>query len=164
MRVGRRLGVDVGSVRIGVAVSDAAGAMALALETVIRGSARSDSDLDRLAVLAADHDAIEVVVGLPISLSGSEGRAAVSVREYAGRLAPRLSVPVRLVDERLTTVDAQRALTGAGVSGKRGRTVIDQAAAAMILQNALDAERATGIPPGITITADAADASDQGGT
>jgi putative Holliday junction resolvase len=164
VRVGRRLGVDVGSVRIGVAVSDADGTIAVAVETVSRGSARSDADLERLAILAADHDAIEVVVGLPISLSGTEGPAAVGVREYAGRLARKLPVPIRLVDERLTTADAQRALTDAGVSGKRSRTVIDQAAAAMILQNALDAERATGIPPGATITADAADASDQGGT
>jgi putative holliday junction resolvase len=161
VRSGRRLGVDVGSVRVGVAVSDDAGALAVPVETVQRGAPNSGADLARLAELAEAHEAIEVVVGLPVSLSGNEGPAAVAVRQYAARLAGAVIVPVRLVDERLTTVDAHRALRAGGVSQKRQRNVVDQAAAAMILQNALDAERATGTPPGVTITASP---SNQGGT
>ncbi|MEU4574936.1 Holliday junction resolvase RuvX [Nonomuraea sp. ATR24] len=145
MRFGTRLGVDVGSVRIGVARSDPSGMLATPVETVRRG----EGDLDRIAAIAAEHEAVEVVVGLPTSLSGRQGQAAQLAREFAARLAARLApTPVRLFDERLTTVAAQQGLRASGVRAKKQRGVIDQAAAVVLLQDALDAERATRRPPG----------------
>ncbi len=140
-----RLGVDVGSVRVGVARSDPSGLLATPVETVRRGR----GDLDRIAAISAEHEAVEVVVGLPTSLSGRESHAAAAARDFAGLLAARLApVPVRLFDERLTTVTAQRGLRSSGVRARNQRDVIDQAAAVVLLQAALDAERATGRPPG----------------
>lgn len=149
MRRGVRLGLDVGTVRIGVAVSDADGLLATPVETV----ARARGDYDRIEELVRAHDACELIVGLPRHLNGSEGASAADARKVAGILAGRLpGVPVRLVDERLSTVSATRDLQASGVSGRRGRTVrrtvIDQAAAVVILQSALDAERGIGEPPG----------------
>ncbi|MFB9894116.1 Holliday junction resolvase RuvX [Planobispora takensis] len=145
MRNGTRLGVDVGSVRIGVARSDPSGLLATPVETVRRGK----GDLERIAQIAAEHEAIEIVVGLPTSLSGREGQAAELARAFAARVAARLDpVPVRLFDERLTTVTAQQSLRASGVRAKNQRDVVDQAAAVVLLQAALDAERATGAPPG----------------
>jgi putative Holliday junction resolvase len=145
MRQGVRLGVDVGSVRIGVARCDPGGILASPLETVKSGR----GDVDRLVELAAEHEAIEVVVGLPTSLSGREGPAAQSARRFAARLADRLPPEaVRLYDERLTTVTAESGLRAGGVRGQARRKVVDQAAAAVLLQAALDGERLTGRPPG----------------
>jgi putative holliday junction resolvase len=145
MRFGTRIGVDVGSVRIGVARSDPSGMLATPVETVRRGK----GDLDRIAAIAAEYEAVEVVVGLPTSLSGRQGQAATLAREFAARLAVRLApTPVRLFDERLTTVAAQHGLRASGVRAKKQRGVIDQAAAVVLLQDALDAERATDRPPG----------------
>lgn len=148
-RRGVLLGVDVGSVRVGVARSDPDGLLATPLETVPRASAdapaATDDDVRRIAALVTEHAAIGVVVGLPRSLSGVEGVSAERARTYAGVLAVSIDpVPVRLVDERLTTVQAHRALRESGVAGRRQRSVVDQAAAVLILQSALDAERATG--------------------
>ncbi len=143
-----RLGVDVGAVRVGVARSDPHALLATPVETVPR-DLDSGSDLDHVAALAIEWEAVEVVVGLPLSLDGSEGPAARSARSWAADLVERLSnTPVRLVDERLTTVDAHRSLRDSGVAGRAQRAVIDQAAAVLILQTALDTERATGTPPG----------------
>lgn len=148
MRAGIRLGVDVGDVRIGVARSDPAGTLAVPVETVRRGP----GDLDRLAALVAEYDAIEVVLGLPVSLSGREGPAARKARDFAHALARRLgSVPVRMVDERLSTVSAQQGFREQGLSTRESRGRIDQAAAAVILQTALDAERSAGGPPGFVV-------------
>lgn len=145
MRFGSRLGVDVGSVRIGVARSDPSGLLATPVETVRRGK----GDLDRIAAIAQEHEAIEVIVGLPTSLSGREGQAAAIARAFAQDLAVRLApTPVRLFDERLTTVAAQQGLRASGVKAKKQRGVVDQAAAVVLLQDALDAERATDRPPG----------------
>jgi putative holliday junction resolvase len=144
MRPGVRLGVDPGQVRIGVASCDPEARLAMPVETVPRGP----GDLDRLAALVAERAAIEVVVGLPRSLSGTEGPAAVSAREFASSLAAAVAVPVRLVDERLTTVSAGRQLQAAGRSTRRQRGVVDQAAAVVLLQAALDSERSTGRAPG----------------
>lgn len=106
-------------------------------------------DLVEIARIMAEREAIEAIVGLPRTLAGDEGAAAQAARTYAGRLAARVApVPVRLVDERLTTVDAHRSLRESGVEGRRQRAVVDQAAAVLILQAALDAERSTGRPPG----------------
>lgn len=150
---GVRIGVDAGSVRVGVARSDPDGLLATPLETVPRDpSAAPDEagpDVDRIVAVVAEHEAVLLVVGLPRSLSGDEGPAAARARTYAGLLAARVApVPVRLVDERLTTVDAHRALGESGLGGRQRRSVVDQAAAVLILQSALDAERMTGSPPG----------------
>jgi putative holliday junction resolvase len=149
VRAGRRLGVDVGTVRIGVAASDDGGSVAVPLETVPRGP----GDVDRIAALVAENGTVEVVVGLPVTLAGGEGSAAASVRAFAELLAARLTVPVRLVDERLSTASAHRALQSAGMGGRRRRAVVDESAAAMILQTALDTERSTGRPAGVEVTA-----------
>ena len=148
MRPGVRLGLDPGDARIGVARSDPTGFLATPLETV----RRSRSDLARLAEIVVEEEAVEVVVGLPRSLSGREGPAAVKVRAFAARLARRVApVPVRLCDERLTTVSAEAMLRDRGRTGSKRRAVVDMAAAVLILQNALDTERATGTPPGETL-------------
>lgn len=149
MRSGVRLGIDPGDARIGVARSDPSGFLASPVETVRRGK----GDLARIAkILAAEQaesEVVEVVVGLPRSLSGGEGPAAAKVREFAAALARRVCpVPVRLVDERMTTVSAEAMLRDRGRSGAKRRAVVDQAAAVLILQHALDTERATGTAPG----------------
>jgi putative Holliday junction resolvase len=151
MRVGRRLGVDVGDVRVGVATCDPAGLIATPVETVEAGP----RCIERLAELAASYDVIEVVVGLPLSLSGGEGPAAAKVRAFAADLVPAVApVSVRLVDERMSTMTADSQLRASGMagtnkqSGKKRRAVIDQAAATVILQTALDAERTRNEPPG----------------
>jgi putative Holliday junction resolvase len=150
MRAGVRLGVDVGTVRIGVAACDPAGLIATPVVTLRRGR----GDLAELARLAVEHAAVEVVVGLPRTLAGREGRAAAEAVAFAERLAETLgSTRVRLVDERFSTVGAQRDLRASGVAGRRGRSVVDQAAAVIILQSALDEERATGIAPGRQVEA-----------
>jgi putative holliday junction resolvase len=154
LRPGVRIGVDVGQVRIGVAGCDPAGLLASPLTTVRRGR----GDLAELVTVAADRSAMEVIVGLPRGLSGHEGTSAADAREFAGALASRLTpVPVRLVDERFTTVLAHDALRQGGRDGRARRTVVDQAAAALLLQGALDAERSTGQPPGELVTAAAAE-------
>ena len=149
MRAGVRLGVDVGTVRVGVARSDPAGLLATPLETVARRARGGDADLTRIGELVTLCEAMEIVVGLPRSLSGDEGASARAARAYAVAIARRVSpVPVRLVDERLSTVSAHQHLREAGVKARRHRPVVDQAAAVVILQSALDAERASGRPPG----------------
>jgi putative holliday junction resolvase len=148
LRHGVRLGIDPGDARIGVARSDPTGFLATPLETVRRGK----GDLSRLARLVRDEEAVEVVVGLPRSLSGGEGPAAAKTREFATRLASRIApVAVRLQDERLTTVSAEAMLRDRGKKGAERRAVVDQAAAVLILQHALDTERATGRPPGESV-------------
>lgn len=145
VRTGVRLAIDVGSARIGVARCDPGGALASPLTTVARGK----GDLARLAELAEANGAIEVIVGLPTTLSGREGKSALDARAFAGGLASRLApVPVRLVDERFTTVTAHDALRTAGRDSRARRGVVDQTAAAVLLQAALDAERSTGRPAG----------------
>ena len=151
-RPGARVGVDVGSARVGVAASDASGVLAHPVRTLPRDVA-SDSDVEAIVALTLELEAIEVVVGLPRLLSGDEGEAARIARDYAGRLAARLgTVGVRMVDERLTTVDAHRRLRDSGVPGREQRAVVDQAAAVLILQSALDTEALSGRPPGETVT------------
>jgi putative holliday junction resolvase len=149
VRPGVRIGVDVGSVRVGVAACDPAGLIATPVSTLRRGK----GDLDALAALVAEREAVEVLVGLPTSLSGRAGPAAAAAEAYAGALAARVPVPVRLVDERFSTVGAQRDLRASGVDTRRGRSVIDQAAAVIILQGALDAERSSGLAPGRLVQA-----------
>jgi putative Holliday junction resolvase len=145
VRFGVRLGVDPGDARIGVASSDPSGFLATPVETVRTGR----GDVRRLAQLVLELEAVEVVVGLPRSLSGAEGPAAAKAREFAARLARRVApTPVRLCDERLTTVSAESILRDQGRHGARRRAVVDQAAAVLILQTALDTERSSGRAPG----------------
>jgi putative holliday junction resolvase len=151
VRTGVRLGIDPGDARIGVARSDPSGFLASPVETVRRGR----GDLSRIARLAGEQETIEIVVGLPRSLSGSEGPAAVRVRAWAAELAGRVApIPVRLQDERLTTVSAEAMLRDRGKKGASRRAVVDQAAAVLILQHCLDTERATGRPPGEIVKGD----------
>lgn len=137
---GRRLGVDFGEVRVGVALSDPSGVLATPLITLKRDRAQG-TDLETLAALVAEHEVVEVVVGLPRTLAGRHGPAAQAATGYARALAGRLgdAVPVRLTDERLTTVSAARMLAERGTRGRKQRAVIDQAAAVEILQGWLDA-------------------------
>ena len=144
LRTGVRIGVDVGKARIGVARCDPHAMLATPVRTVPRG----DGDLAAIADLAAELDAIEVVVGLPLSLSGDTTASTDDAVGFAGRLAAKVTVPVRLVDERLSTVTAQQALRAAGRNSRASRSVIDQVAAVIILQYALDFERSAGKPPG----------------
>jgi len=143
---GTRLGVDVGQVRVGVALSDPDGILATPVITLRRDlNAEVDavpSDIFELARLVDAYQTVEVVVGLPVTLAGREGPAAVQARAYADRLGQAIApVPVRLADERMSTVAATRRLAERGVRGKRQRAVVDQAAAVEILQGWLDAQR-----------------------
>ncbi|ONI74923.1 Holliday junction resolvase RuvX [Actinosynnema sp. ALI-1.44] len=139
---GRRLGVDVGSVRVGVALSDPAPMLASPLVTLFRDE-KAGSDLDQIARLVAEHEVVEVVVGLPKTLAGRHGPAAIGAVAYAEQLAERVGhVPIRFGDERLTTVTASRMLSQRGVRGKKQRAVVDQAAAVEILQAWLDTRAA----------------------
>lgn len=151
MRRGVRLGVDVGQVRVGLAASDPSGLIATPVDTLQR-DVKAGADLQAIATEASERDAIEVIVGHPVGLDGRAGSAAGLVRDYAEALANLVApVTVRLVDERLSTVTAHDHLRRAGVKGRGQRRVVDQVAAVVILQNALDAERATGREPGLLV-------------
>jgi putative Holliday junction resolvase len=146
---GARLGIDPGDARIGVASCDPGGILATPVETVHRG----DGDLDRIAALADELGVVLVYVGLPRSLSGGEGPAAGKVRIFADALALRMAPrPVHLVDERMSTVTAEAVLRERGKKGKKRRAVVDQAAAVVILQGAIDTERTLGRPTGELVT------------
>lgn len=159
---GRRLGIDVGSVRIGVAASDPDGILATPVETVARDTrsrrpgrrpreagddarpgaaiaAGPGTDIARIVEIAHEYEAVEIIVGLPRTLRGEKGTSARMAAEFAGRLRESLpDMPIRLSDERLTTVSAARALRDSGVRARGQRRVIDQAAAVSILQSWLD--------------------------
>lgn len=130
--------------------SDPDGMLALPVETVRR--ADDGSDLARIQALVTELSAAEVIVGLPLSLSGASTRSTDDATEFASRLLAVCGVPVRLVDERLSTVSAQSALRASGRTTRNSRSVVDQAAATVILQHALDVERASGNPPGTLAT------------
>jgi putative Holliday junction resolvase len=136
--------VDVGKVRIGIARSDHSGMLATPVETVPRGP----GDVERILAIAAEVGASELIVGLPLSLAGTATASTDDATGFATRLATASDLPVRLVDERLSTVSAQAALRASGRSSRQSRSVIDQVAAVIIVQHALDFERAAGTPPG----------------
>jgi putative Holliday junction resolvase len=140
---GVRLGVDVGKVRVGVATCDPDGILATPLVTLPRDLTSEDpSDIAALAGLVRDHEVVEVVLGLPVTLAGTEGPAAAEARSYAQNLARTIEpVPVRLADERMSTVVASRRLSERGVRGRRHRAIVDQMAAVEILQRWLDNQR-----------------------
>ncbi|TFC49382.1 Holliday junction resolvase RuvX [Cryobacterium sp. TMT2-17-1] len=145
-----RVGVDVGKARIGLARSDAHGLLAIPVETVGRDHSGS-LDVARIVAVVAELDAVEVVVGLPLALSGNRTASTNDAVGFAELLARSLTVPVRLVDERLSTVAAQSALRSAGRKAKTQKPVIDQVAAVIILQHALDTERTLGTPAGTAV-------------
>ena len=154
---GARIGVDVGSVRVGVAASDPDGLVATPVETVPRDVV-GQADVRRIAEIVADRDAAVVYVGLPRSMSGAEGSASGLVRTYSVRLAQAVApVPVRLVDERLSTVSAHQALHASGRAGRRHRAVVDQVAAVVILQAALEGESSSGARAGELVSGSAVD-------
>lgn len=138
MSPGRVLALDFGTRRVGVAVSDPLGLTAQA-HSVLDGE--DPALMDRIARLAAELGAERIVVGLPVGLSGREGPAAEAARRFAGSAGAATGLPVHLVDERFTTVSAERVLVEAGLSGRRRRRVRDRVAAAVLLQSYLDGER-----------------------
>jgi putative holliday junction resolvase len=143
IRPGRAVGIDLGTRRIGIAVTDSAGTMALPRTTVIR-SGDPERDRRRLVDLVVEEEAVVVVVGLPLSLDGSRGRAATAAAEEADALSVLLEphrVAVELFDERLTTVSAHQALAAGGADGRRRRPIVDQAAATVMLEAWLDGKR-----------------------
>jgi putative holliday junction resolvase len=156
MRHGVRIALDWGDARIGVAACDADGVLAYPV-TIIDGGQDEIADL---TALVTEYEPIEVLVGLPRSLSGSEGPAALKARERAGRLAEAIRVPVRLVDERLTTVTASRRLSEGGTRAKEQRKLIDAAAAVAILEQALAFEQSQGELPGELVSAPGGPATD----
>lgn len=166
VRPGVRLGIDVGAVRVGVAACDPGGLIASPIETIRRTpvggrddarpaaptSSGQSRDIARIAELAAQLGAVEVIVGLPLSLSGKRGAAADAAVDYARVLARALRpTPVRLVDERLSTVSAHGDLATAGIRSRARRDVVDQQAAVIILQSALDTERSSRRLPGALV-------------
>jgi len=131
----RVLGLDLGQARIGVAISDPGRRMAVPLGTVHTGA---PEDVKAIAAIVRENDVGEIVVGLPLGLSGTRGEAADHAEKFAEALRGFLGIPVSLQDERLTTVQAERQLKEAGVRGRDRRAVVDQSAAVIILQAYLD--------------------------
>jgi putative Holliday junction resolvase len=147
-RRGARLGIDVGRVRVGVARCDPDGILATPVTTLARHLTAEPgvvpTDIADIASLVREHEAVEVVVGLPVTLAGTDGLSATEIRRYASTLSDSIApVPVRLTDERMSTVVASRRLSERGVRGRRQRAVVDQMAAVVILQGWLDARRRT---------------------
>jgi putative Holliday junction resolvase len=147
-RRGVRLGVDVGRARVGVARCDPDGLLATPLETV----PREDAAVARIVALAEEYSAMELLVGLPMNLRGEETASTTDARDFAATLAAASALPVRLVDERLSTVSAHAALRSSGRSQRSSRSIVDQVAAVVLLQQALDVEKSTGRPPGTPVS------------
>jgi putative Holliday junction resolvase len=150
MRQGVRLALDWGDARIGVAACDREGVLPYPVKAVRAGQ----REIAELVATVAEYQPIEVLVGLPRSLSGAEGPAAAKARDRAARLAEAIAVPVRLVDERLTTVTAARRLTEGGKRAREQRQLIDAAAAVTILEQALAVEQSQGEAPGELVSGD----------
>jgi putative Holliday junction resolvase len=149
VRPGARLGVDVGTVRVGLARSDRDGLLATPLITVQRRGSAVEQVVEAVLAAAREIEAVEIVVGLPVALSGRDTASTADARRVAAAIAAADPTPVRLVDERLTTVSATTALHASGRDTRRSRSMIDQVAAVILLQHALDVERSRGEPPGV---------------
>lgn len=145
----KTIAFDIGTRRVGVAVSDAAGVMAMPVQ-VVRRSGDAARDATALARLAESHGAERIVAGLPVTLRGEEGPAAQQVREFVELLREHTAAEVVLWDERMTTAIAERAMIQANASRGRRRETVDQVAAALILQSYLDASRASAKEHGVT--------------
>jgi putative Holliday junction resolvase len=149
MRLGRRLGVDWGQARIGVAASDPEGRLAVAVTVLPAGP----DEIDRLVALIAEYEAFEVIVGLPRSLDGTDGPAANLVSQKADQLVAGLATAgnpatVRLIDERFTTITAEQRLRASGKTAKQQRSLVDAESAREILSHALETERRADSVPG----------------
>lgn len=143
-RRGTRLGIDVGKARVGVAKCDPDGMLATPVETV----ARDDASVARIVALAEEHSAIEILIGLPLNMRGEDTASTTDARDFAAAVGAASALPIRLVDERLSTVSAHAALRSSGRSQRSSRSIVDQVAAVVLLQQALDVEKSTGRPPG----------------
>jgi putative holliday junction resolvase len=146
-RRGVRIGVDVGKARVGVARSDPDGLLAVPVETV----RRADASIARVLALAEEYSAMEILVGLPLNMSGADTASTTDARTFAADLAALTDTPIRLVDERLSTVSAHAALRQSGRSQRSSRSIVDQVAAVVLLQQALDVEKQTGRPSGTIV-------------
>lgn len=146
-RRGTRIGIDVGKARIGVARCDPDGMLAVPVETV----PRSEASIDRILELIAEWEPLEVVVGLPVNMRGEETLSTADARDFAEELQRRCGLDIRMVDERLSTVSAHTALRASGRTQKKSRSIVDQVAAVVLLQHAVDTEKSTGKPAGALI-------------
>lgn len=154
MRKGVRLGVDVGKKRVGVARSDSEGLLATPVSTVMRETLNQAAA--EVVAIARGLNAFECVIGLPLSMSGKSSQSTEDARDFADAVKSLLkgetqTIDIRMLDERLTTVSAHEALRTSGKKPSRSKDTVDQVAAVILLQQALDQERATGRPPGIAI-------------
>lgn len=150
MRLGRRIAIDVGKVRVGVAASDLHGILASGLATLNRANS-TDELVSRIVSLIQEVEPIDIYVGLPVSMSGAETESTRDALDIARAISLATSIPVRLIDERLTTVSATSALRLSGRDSKSGRQIIDQVAATIILEQALASEKKSGVTPGTAI-------------
>lgn len=151
MRLGRRLAIDVGKVRIGLAISDQQGLLATPFATI----QRKESDVETVEDLrnaVDDYDFVEIYVGLPLNLSGNHTPSTENALALAFQIEESLGTAVRMIDERLTTVTAAATLRGQGKSSKSARSIIDQEAAAIILEHALNQEKLSGQAPGRSLS------------
>ncbi|GGH35685.1 Holliday junction resolvase RuvX [Microbacterium album] len=146
-RRGVRLGIDVGRARVGVARCDPDGMLAVPVETV----PRDERSVARILELVAEHEPMEIVVGLPLNMRGEDTPSTADARVFAAELAATGAAPVRLVDERLSTVSAHTALRQSGRSQKRSRSIVDQVAAVVLLQHAVESEKHTGVAAGTPV-------------
>lgn len=147
-RRGVRLGIDVGRARVGVARCDPDGMLAVPVETV----PRTDETIARIAELAGEYEPIEFVVGLPVNMQGTDTPSTADARDFAAALLAATGIPVRLVDERLSTVTAHAALRSSGRNQRNSRSIVDQVAAVVLLQQAIDTEKSTGSPAGTPVS------------
>ncbi len=155
-RRGTRLGIDVGKARVGVSRCDPDGMLAVPVETV----PRAETSIDRIAELVAEWEPLEIIVGLPVNMRGDETLSTADARQFAAEIARRTDAAVRLVDERLSTVSAHAALRSSGRNQKNSRSIVDQVAAVVLLQHAVDTEKSTGRPAGELIERDEEPATD----
>jgi putative holliday junction resolvase len=151
-RPGVRLGVDVGQARVGVARSDPDALLAFPHQTY-----RREDALAGISEAVTKYSVIEVIVGLPLGMSGGDTASTRDARQFAEELHTITPCPVRLVDERLTTVSAMAGLHQAGRSAKSAKPIIDEASAVIILQHCLDAEKTHGQAPGLVVGEDVND-------
>ncbi len=140
----RVLGLDLGERRVGVALSDALGITAQPLMVLTRKGL--EADLETICALITKHQVEMLVVGLPLTLRGEQGMQVQRVKSFIAALQQRITVPVHVIDERLTTVQGERALRESGVSHQKRKQVIDQVAAQLILQQFLDKQRPMSLP------------------
>jgi len=150
VRLGRRLAVDVGTVRVGVAACDKECILASGLQTIPRGH-DLEPVMESLQEIISEINPLEIYVGLPSNLSGSHSKSTIDAIGFAKALQQRINVPIRFVDERLTSVSANADLRASGKTSKNSRHVVDQVAATIILEQALSTERSTGLVPGKSI-------------